>query len=96
MRFYEHESCGKCTPCREGTYWLYNVLGRIEHGTGRPEDLRLLQTVTTNMVGKSLCALADFAGGPVTSSLKYFPEEYEAHIEGRGCPMAPARSAATT
>ncbi len=87
MRFYEHESCGKCTPCREGTYWLYRMLGRIEAGEGRELDLKLLDDVTNNMVGKTLCALADFAGGPVTSSMKYFRDEYEAHIREGGCPV---------
>jgi NADH-quinone oxidoreductase subunit F len=87
MRFYEHESCGKCTPCREGTYWLYRLLGRLEHGQGGPQDLKVLETATQNMMGKSLCALADFAAGPVISSLKYFRDEYEAHVSGGGCPL---------
>ena len=87
MRFYEHESCGKCTPCREGTYWLYRVLGRIEHGQGRAEDLRLLDAVTTSMGGKALCALADFAVGPVDSSLRHFRDEYEAHVTQGACPL---------
>jgi NADH-quinone oxidoreductase subunit F len=89
MRFYEHESCGKCTPCREGTYWLGNVLHRIESGAGTQQDLRLLQSVSDNMTGRALCALADFATGPVLSSLKYFREEYEQHVAEGGCPLRP-------
>jgi NADH-quinone oxidoreductase subunit F len=87
MKFYEHESCGKCTPCREGTYWLANVLERIEAGEGTDRDLRTLHTVSENMAGKTLCALADFAAGPVLSSLKYFLEEYEQHVDISGCPL---------
>jgi NADH-quinone oxidoreductase subunit F len=86
MEFYEHESCGKCTPCREGTYWLAHILRRIETGKGRMEDLALLESVTTNMVGKTLCVLADFAAGPLTSSLRWFREDYVAHVVNEGCP----------
>ncbi len=87
MRFYEHESCGKCTPCREGTYWLGQVLHRIEHGEGTERDLGLLQSVSDNMTGRALCALADFATGPVFSSLRYFRDEYEQHIAEGACPL---------
>jgi NADH-quinone oxidoreductase subunit F len=87
MRFYEHESCGKCTPCREGTYWLGHVLHRIENGVGTARDLSLLESVSDNMTGRALCALADFATGPVVSSLKFFREEYEQHVAEGGCPM---------
>jgi NADH-quinone oxidoreductase subunit F len=87
MRFYEHESCGKCTPCREGTYWLGLVLERIENGHGTDRDLRLLESVSDNMTGKALCALADFATGPVLSSLRYFREEYEQHVAEGTCPF---------
>ncbi|HVE92026.1 MAG TPA: NADH-ubiquinone oxidoreductase-F iron-sulfur binding region domain-containing protein, partial [Actinomycetota bacterium] len=96
MKFYEHESCGKCTPCREGTWWLERVLRRIEHGHGRPEDLELMLNVCDNMVGKTLCVLADFAAGPLTSSLKWFRDEYEAHITGRGCPSEKVAAQAGT
>jgi NADH-quinone oxidoreductase subunit F len=89
MGFYRHESCGKCTPCREGTYWLWHVLRRIEEGEGRPEDLELLDSVCTTMGGKALCALADFAVGPVISSLEYFRDEYEAHVREGACPLSP-------
>ncbi len=97
MIFYEHESCGKCTPCREGTSWLAQVLERIEEGHGTNRDLALLENVSKNMAGKTLCALADFAAGPVLSSLKYFFDEYEEHVRIGGCPMKrePVMAAAT-
>ena len=81
MRFYEHESCGKCTPCREGTFWLSQILQRIVDGNGRPEDLQTLDEVCDNIFGRSFCALADGAVSPVKSSLKYFRGEYEYLIE---------------
>jgi NADH-quinone oxidoreductase subunit F len=98
MHFYEHESCGKCTPCREGTYWLGQVLERIENGEGTQRDLGLLRSVSDNMTGRALCALADFATGPVLSSLKFFMDEYEQHVAEGGCPMRrePATAGATT
>ena len=77
MRFYEHESCGKCTPCREGTFWLGQVLERIVSGGGRIDDLQVLDEVCDNIFGRSFCALADGAVSPVKSSLKYFRDEYE-------------------
>jgi NADH-quinone oxidoreductase subunit F len=95
MKFYEHESCGKCTPCREGTYWLAHVLERIENGHGQEQDLRVLTTVSDNMAGKTLCALADFAAGPVLSSLKYFRDEYEQHVRDGACPFRKAPAAVT-
>ncbi len=88
MRFFKHESCGKCTPCREGTYWLYNVLHRIEEGGGRTEDLALLLDITDNISGKSCCPLADGAISCVVSSVKKFRDEYERHIREGGCPFA--------
>ncbi len=84
--FYEHESCGKCTPCREGTYWLSQVLRRIETGNGRMEDLELLQDVCDNIFGRAFCALGDGATSPIVSSLKYFRDDYVAHIEQGRCP----------
>jgi NADH-quinone oxidoreductase subunit F len=91
MDFYEHESCGKCTPCREGTAWLSKMLWRIERGAGRRRDLDLLENVSNNMAGKTLCALADFAAGPVLSSLKWFFDEYEDHVKLGACPSDPSR-----
>jgi NADH-quinone oxidoreductase subunit F len=87
VQFYAHESCGKCTPCREGTWWVSRVLGRIEAGYGREEDLPLLQELGHNILFKAFCALADGAVSPIQSSLKYFREEYEAHIAERRCPF---------
>ncbi len=82
LEFFNHESCGKCTPCREGTLWLVNALRRICDGDGVPEDLQLLLSVCDSIAGKVLCALGDFAVSPVQSSLKYFRHEYEALIPG--------------
>src|SRR6266581_1665506 len=82
--FYRDESCGKCTPCREGTYWLTEILERIEHGHGRERDIDLLMDICDNISGKSFCPLGDAATSPITSSIKLFREEYEYHIrEGR-------------
>jgi len=86
VQFYAHESCGKCTPCREGTWWVSRVLGRIEQGYGRSEDLPLLDELGENILFKAFCALADGAVSPIQSSLKYFRDEYEAHIAERRCP----------
>ena len=90
--FYAHESCGKCTPCREGTYWLVQVLRRIEAGQATMTDVDMLADITDSIVGKSFCALGDGAGSPITSSLKYFRDEYEQHITGAGCPFDHSKS----
>ena len=84
-RFYYAESCGQCTPCREGTGWLHRVISRIEHGRGRPEDLDLLDEVAGNMAGRTICALGDAAAMPVQSFLKHFRDEFAYHIEHRRC-----------
>ncbi|MCG9124081.1 NADH-quinone oxidoreductase subunit NuoF [Laribacter hongkongensis] len=83
--FYHEESCGQCTPCREGTGWLYRIIHRIEHGEGRPEDLDLLASVGNNMAGRTICALADAAVFPVRSFTKHFRNEFEHHIEHKKC-----------
>jgi NADH-quinone oxidoreductase subunit F len=84
LHFYRHESCGKCTPCREGCDWLYRLLARIEAGEGQSKDLDLLFGVSSNIVGKTLCAFGDAAATPVLSTMKLFRSEYEAHVrEGR-------------
>jgi NADH-quinone oxidoreductase subunit F len=84
LHFYRHESCGKCTPCREGGDWLYKLLQRLERGEGRDKDLDLLFGVANNIVGKTLCAFGDAAATPVLSTMKLFRHEYEAHVrEGR-------------
>ena len=91
--FYAHESCGKCTPCREGTYWLVQILERLERGEGIEEDLGKLLDISDTVLGKSFCALGDGATSPITSSLKYFRDEYLAHFEHGGCPFDPDESA---
>lgn len=88
--FYAHESCGKCTPCREGTYWLVQLLRRIEAGQGVEGDLEKLLDIADNINGKSFCALGDGAASPIASSLKYFRAEYERHLTERRCPFDPA------
>ena len=88
VEFYAHESCGKCTPCREGTWWVSRVLGRIEAGFGRPEDPPLLEEVGGNILFKAFCALADGAVSPIQSSLQFFRDEYEAHVRERRCPFS--------
>ena len=94
LHFYRHESCGKCTPCREGCDWLFKLLARIERGEGQPKDLDLLFGVSNNIVGKTLCAFGDAAATPVLSTMKLFRPEYEAHVrEGRCTLPAPWRAA---
>ncbi|MEG8183030.1 NADH-quinone oxidoreductase subunit NuoF [Nocardia terpenica] len=92
--FYAHESCGKCTPCREGTYWLVQLLERLETGGGTASDLDKLLDIADNINGKSFCALGDGAASPIVSSLQYFRSEYEDHLRPGGCPFDPARSTA--
>jgi NADH-quinone oxidoreductase subunit F len=87
--FYHEESCGQCTPCREGTGWLYRVVHRIEHGQGRPEDLDLLLDVSDNIAGRTICALGDAAALPVKSFIKHFRAEFEYHIQNRKCLVPP-------
>jgi NADH-quinone oxidoreductase subunit F len=86
-KFFNHESCGQCTPCREGTNWMELLLKRLEHGEGREGDAMLLKSVAGNVGGNSLCALGDAAVGPVKSLVERFPEEIEAHIRERRCPF---------
>ncbi|MCX8114305.1 MAG: SLBB domain-containing protein, partial [Burkholderiaceae bacterium] len=83
--FYFEESCGQCTPCREGTGWLYRVVHRIETGEGRPEDLDLLNSVADNIQGRTICALGDAAAMPVRAFVKHFRAEFEHHIEHKRC-----------
>ncbi|MFA5241001.1 MAG: NADH-quinone oxidoreductase subunit NuoF [Sulfuricella sp.] len=83
--FYFEESCGQCTPCREGTGWLYRVIHRIENGLGRPSDLDLLASVTQNISGRTICALGDAAAMPVQGMLKHYRKEFEYHIEHKKC-----------
>ncbi len=90
--FYKHESCGKCTPCREGTWWLVQILRDLENGSGSEEDLAKLLDLCDNIMGRSFCALGDGATSPITSSIKYFRDEYIAHVTGKGCPFDPVAS----
>ncbi len=84
VKFYEHESCGKCTPCREGSYWTAQVYERILDGRGRREDLDLLVDMQNNIFGRSFCALGDALTSPVLSSLEYFRDEYEQLLKSGG------------
>ena len=83
--FYYEESCGQCTPCREGTGWLYRIVHRIEHGEGKPEDLDLLLDLCENIAGRTICALGDAAAWPVQGMLKHYRNEFEYHIEHKRC-----------
>ena len=87
--FYKHESCGKCTPCREGTWWLVQVLKDLEAGRGTEADLDKLLDLCDNIMGRSFCALADGAASPIISSLKYFRQEYLDHLSAGACPFDP-------
>ena len=90
--FYKHESCGKCTPCREGTWWLVQILRDLEAGVGTEADLEKLLDLCDNIMGRSFCALGDGATSPITSSIKYFRDEYIAHLAQGGCPFDPVQS----
>ena len=87
--FYKHESCGKCSPCREGTWWLVQVLKDLEAGKGSEADLDKLLDLCDNIMGRSFCALADGAASPIISSLKYFRQEYLDHLSAGACPFDP-------
>lgn len=82
--FFNHESCGKCTPCREGTYWMDKLLHRIYHGQGTEQDLEVLKSVAGQIGGRTLCALGDFAVNPVLSTIRHFFDEYKAKVSGNG------------
>jgi NADH-quinone oxidoreductase subunit F len=86
--FYQHESCGQCTPCREGTGWLWRMVDRIEHGAGRMEDIDLLNSVSDNIQGRTICALGDAAAMPVRAMIKHFRHEFVHHIEHKTCAVA--------
>lgn len=86
-KFFNHESCGQCTPCREGTNWMELVLKRLEHGEGSERDAQLLLSICGHIGGNSLCALGDAAIGPVKSLVDRFPEEILAHVEQKACPF---------
>jgi NADH-quinone oxidoreductase subunit F len=90
--FYAHESCGKCTPCREGTYWMVQILERLEKGEGTEEDLTTLLDTCDNIFGRSFCALGDGATSPIVSGIQLFREEFVAHMTQGGCPFDPIAS----
>jgi len=90
--FYQHESCGKCTPCREGTFWMVRILQRLENGEGTDEDLQKLLDICDNINGRAFCPLGDGATPPVTSAIKYFRDEFMQHQKDGGCPLDPAAS----
>jgi NADH-quinone oxidoreductase subunit F len=92
--FYKHESCGKCTPCREGTWWLVQMLAALEKGQGSEADLDKLLDLCDNILGRSFCALGDGATSPITSSIQHFRDEYLAHLTGGGCPFDPVAATA--
>ena len=92
VEFYKHESCGKCTPCREGTWWLVQIMKDLEAGKGTEADLTKLLDLCDNIAGRSFCALADGAVAPIISSLKYFRDEYIQHLNLGGCPFDPIAS----
>ena len=86
-QFYMHESCGKCTPCREGTRWMVQLLAKLEEGRADQHELDLLLSVCDRMLGKCLCALGDFAAGPVVEYATAFRQEFQQHIDEGGCPF---------
>ena len=92
IAFYAHESCGKCTPCREGNFWMVQVLDRLERGEGTEADIDKLLQICDNLLGRSFCALGDGAASPVMSSIQYFRQEYVDHYEKGGCPFDHTRS----
>lgn len=91
-RFYMEESCGQCTPCREGTGWMWRMLRRIEHGQGKLADLEVLDNVAGKIMGRTICALGDAAAMPVQSFIKHFREEFVYHIERQACPVGDAHA----
>jgi len=90
--FYRHESCGKCSPCREGTGWLLRLLDKIEEGGGTERDLEVLWNVCDSIAGKTLCAFGDAAATPPQSTLKKFKDEYEYHVREKRCWRKVART----
>jgi NADH-quinone oxidoreductase subunit F len=92
--FYQHESCGKCTPCREGTYWMTRILDRLDRGKGTEEDLDKLLDICDNIAGRAFCPFGDGAISPVVSSIKYFRDEFIEHFKRGGCPFDPAAATA--
>ena len=94
--FYKHESCGKCTPCREGTDWLHKILTRIEQGEGQMSDIDLLTSIGNNIAGKTLCPFGDAAATPALTTVKHFRAEFEAHVREGRCTVPSAWRASRT
>ena len=94
--FYMHESCGQCTPCREGTGWLSRMVDRIENGEGKMTDMALLDSVADNIQGRTICALGDAAAMPVRAMIKHFRHEFEHHIAHKTCMVSPVQARNTT
>jgi len=86
LRVYAYESCGQWSPCREGTYWPYEICHRIREGKGRPEDVDLMLSICPDMMGRTICVLADSAAIPAVSYIKKFRHEFEAYIQRAGAP----------
>jgi NADH-quinone oxidoreductase subunit F len=87
LRFYHHESCGQCTPCREGTGWIEKISARMELGKGRMDEIPKLDEIAWGMCGRTICVLADAAALPTRSFVQKFKHEFEAHVAGKGCPL---------
>jgi NADH-quinone oxidoreductase subunit F len=83
--FYRHESCGKCTPCREGTGWLERIINRIEAGQGKPGDLEAIEDICANILGRTVCPLGDAAVMPIQSAIKHWRDEWQYHIDNHKC-----------
>ena len=95
-KFFAHESCGQCSPCREGTGWIFKIINRIRDGKGRPHDLDNLLNIGTSMEGRTICVFADAAAWPVQSYIKKFRDEFEFHVREKRCNLGvrPAPAAA--
>ena len=91
-KFYAHESCGQCTPCREGCWWMAGILERLEAGEGRAEDIDLLLDICDNMLFKTICPLGDAAAMPIESYVKKFRSEFERHVTEGCCPIEKDKS----
>jgi NADH-quinone oxidoreductase subunit F len=94
MRFYAHESCGWCIPCREGTAWLKKLLTRFHDGLGTTRDINLIGDLAKNMLGRTFCPLGDAAAMPTISIVEKFRDEFEAHVNTNSCPYEPKLVAA--
>jgi NADH-quinone oxidoreductase subunit F len=85
IHFFRHESCGKCTPCREGTGWLEQIIRRIEQGLGKPGDIETIEEICGNILGRTICPLGDAAVMPIQSAIKHWRDEWQYHIDHKKC-----------